>query len=91
MTRPKPGVMLRIDKNTPMDITRTAYGTWNGGRFMHFGEPLSEERFVSVIQHAYERGIRTFMTSDVYGNGAADLMLARALRGVPATPMLWWG
>lgn len=66
-----------------MELTRTAYGTWNGGRFMHFGEPLSDERFVDVIRHAYERGIRTFMTSDVYGNGAADSMLALALKGVP--------
>lgn len=50
---------------------------------MHFGEPLSDDRFVSVLQHAYHRGIRTFMTSDVYGNGAADTMLGRALEGVP--------
>jgi aryl-alcohol dehydrogenase-like predicted oxidoreductase len=66
-----------------MDITRTAYGTWSGGRFMHFGEPLTEERFIAAIRHAYERGIRTFMTSDVYGNGAADEMLGRALAGLP--------
>jgi aryl-alcohol dehydrogenase-like predicted oxidoreductase len=66
-----------------MDLTRTAYGTWNGGRFMHFGEPLSDDRFVAVLRHAYERGIRTFMTSDVYGNGAADTMLGKALAGVP--------
>ena len=66
-----------------MDLTRTAYGTWSGGRFMHFGEPLSEERFLKVIQHAWQRGIRTFMTADVYGNGAADEMLGRALAGLP--------
>lgn len=66
-----------------MDLTRTAYGTWSGGRFMHFGEPLTEERFITVIQHAWERGIRTFMTADVYGNGAADEMLGRALAGFP--------
>jgi aryl-alcohol dehydrogenase-like predicted oxidoreductase len=66
-----------------MDLTSTAYGTWSGGRFMHFGEPLSEERFISVIQHAYRQGIRTFMTADVYGNGAADEMLGRALAGLP--------
>lgn len=66
-----------------MDLTRTAYGTWSGGRFMHFGEPLSEERFLKVIQHAYHRGIRTFMTADVYGNGASDEMLGRALAGLP--------
>jgi len=66
-----------------MDLTRTAYGTWNGGRFMHFGEPLDDERFLSSIRHAYDKGIRTFMTSDVYGNGAADEMLARGLAGLP--------
>ena len=66
-----------------MDLTRTAYGTWSGGRFMHFGEPISEERFLQVIRHAYDKGIRTFMTADVYGNGAADDMLGRALAGLP--------
>jgi len=66
-----------------MDLTRTAYGTWSGGRYMHFGEPLSEERFLKVIQHAYQRGVRAFMTADVYGNGAADEMLGRALDGLP--------
>ncbi|MBI4657533.1 MAG: aldo/keto reductase [Verrucomicrobia bacterium] len=66
-----------------MDLTRTAYGTWSGGRYMHFGEALSEERFVEVIQHAYRLGIRTFLTADVYGNGAADEMLGRALSGLP--------
>ncbi|MSU20569.1 MAG: aldo/keto reductase [Pedosphaera sp.] len=66
-----------------MDLTRTAYGTWNGGRFMHFGEPLDEERFLKVIRLAYDRGIRTFMTADVYGNGQADEMLGRALAGFP--------
>jgi aryl-alcohol dehydrogenase-like predicted oxidoreductase len=66
-----------------MDITRTAYGTWSGGRFMHFGEPLSDERFIAAIRHAYDRGIRTFMTADVYGNGGADEMLGRALAGIP--------
>ncbi len=66
-----------------MDLTRTAFGTWNGGRFMHFGEPLSDDRFLAVTRRAYEKGIRTFMTADVYGNGAADEMLARALEGFP--------
>ena len=66
-----------------MDLTRTAYGTWSGGRFMHFGEPLDDARYFSAIRHAYERGIRTFMTADVYGDGLADEMLATALEGIP--------
>jgi len=66
-----------------MNLTRTAFGTWNGGRFMHFGEPVPEERFAALIVRAYERGIRTFMTADVYGSGAADEALGAALAGVP--------
>jgi aryl-alcohol dehydrogenase-like predicted oxidoreductase len=66
-----------------MDPTRTAFGTWSGGRYMHFGEPLSEDRFLELIRHTYHKGIRTFLTADVYGNGAADEMLGRALAGLP--------
>ncbi|MES2996039.1 MAG: aldo/keto reductase [Verrucomicrobiota bacterium] len=65
-----------------MEPTTTAYGTWSAGRFMHFGETLPEDRFVSCIQTAYEADIRTFVTSDVYGNGKADELLGHALAGV---------
>ena len=66
-----------------MDLTRTAYGTWNGGRFMNYGEPLSDDRWIEVVQLAYRRGIRTFMTADVYGSGGADELIGRALKGLP--------
>ena len=66
-----------------MNLTRTAYGTWNGGRYMHFGEAVDEARFEACIRLAYENGIRTFMTADAYGNGTADEAIGRALAGVP--------
>ena len=66
-----------------MELTRTAYGTWSGGRYMHFGEALGEDRYLGCIRRAYERGIRTFMTADVYSLGEADTMLGRALREFP--------
>ena len=65
-----------------MEPTTTAYGTWSGGRFMHFGETLTEARFIGCIETAYDAGIRTFVTSDVYGNGKADELLGRALMGI---------
>ena len=65
-----------------MDLTTTAYGTWSGGRFMHFGETLSEARYMECIQTAYESGFRTFVTADVYGNVKADELLGRALNGI---------
>ncbi|HWL51659.1 MAG TPA: aldo/keto reductase [Chthoniobacteraceae bacterium] len=66
-----------------MQPTLTAYGTWSGGRFMHYGEKLDETRFIASIRRAYERGIRTFMTADVYGNGESDTLLGQALHGLP--------
>jgi aryl-alcohol dehydrogenase-like predicted oxidoreductase len=66
-----------------MNLTRTGYGTWNGGRYMNFGEAIDEKRFEDCIRHAFEKGIRTFMTAAVYGDGAADDAIGRALAGVP--------
>ncbi len=65
-----------------MDLTTTAYGTWSGGRFMHFGETLGEDRYKECIRLAYEAGFRTFITADVYGNGKADELLGEALEGI---------
>lgn len=49
---------------------------------MHFGVPIEEDRMISLIRQSYDQGIRTFMTADVYGKGAADEMMARALSGI---------
>jgi aryl-alcohol dehydrogenase-like predicted oxidoreductase len=57
----------------------TAVGTWSGGRFMRFGEPLDDERFIALV--APDESIRTVMTADVYGAGEADRMLGRAIAG----------
>ena len=65
-----------------MEVTRTAFGTWNGGRFMHYGQPLDDARWISLAQHAYRQGVRTFLTADVYGNGEADTLLGKALSGL---------
>jgi aryl-alcohol dehydrogenase-like predicted oxidoreductase len=63
-----------------MEPTTTAVGTWSGGRYMHFGEPLEDERLTALLRPG--EGIDTVITADVYGCGEADLALSRALRGV---------
>jgi aryl-alcohol dehydrogenase-like predicted oxidoreductase len=62
-----------------MDLGTTAIGTWSGGRFMHFGEPLEDERLTALLRPG--EGIDTVITADVYGSGEADLALGRALQG----------
>ncbi len=61
----------------PIDPGPMAIGTWSGGRFMHFGEPIDDQRFLALITP--DETIRTVITADVYGAGEADAMLGRAL------------
>jgi aryl-alcohol dehydrogenase-like predicted oxidoreductase len=59
----------------------TALGAWSGGRYMHFGEPLDEERYVGLLRP--DSAIHTVVTADVYGAGEADLAVGRAIAGLP--------
>jgi aryl-alcohol dehydrogenase-like predicted oxidoreductase len=61
------------------DPGRVAIGTWSAGRFMRFGEPVDDERFIALITP--DEAIDTVITADVYGTGDADLVLGRALAG----------
>ncbi|HET6509737.1 MAG TPA: aldo/keto reductase [Baekduia sp.] len=63
-----------------LDPTHTALGTWSGGRFMHFGEALDDERYLALIRP--DDRVRTVVTADVYGTGEADTLLGRALTGL---------
>ena len=60
---------------------RSAIGTWSGGRFLHFGEAIEEERLEALLRPG--GGIETVLTADAYGQGEADRVLGRALDGVP--------
>ncbi len=64
-----------------MDPTTTAVGTWSGGRFMNFGEPLSDARLQALLRPG--EGIDTLITADAYGAGEADRALGRAIAGCP--------
>ncbi len=60
--------------------SHVALGTWSGGRFMHFGEPLDDDRLVALLRP--DAGVPTVLTADAYGAGEADRLLGRALRGL---------
>ena len=64
-----------------LDPGHTAIGTWSGGRFMHFGEALDEDRLAALLRP--EEGIHTVLTADTYGQGDGDRLLARALESLP--------
>jgi aryl-alcohol dehydrogenase-like predicted oxidoreductase len=59
---------------------RSAIGTWSGGRFLHFGEAIEEDRLAALLRPG--EGADTVLTADAYGTGEADKVLGRALEGV---------
>jgi aryl-alcohol dehydrogenase-like predicted oxidoreductase len=63
------------------EVGRVAIGTWSGGRFLRFGEAVSEEKLQALLRPG--GGIDTVLTADTYGQGEADSLLGRALSGVP--------
>jgi aryl-alcohol dehydrogenase-like predicted oxidoreductase len=75
------GALCALASGPMPEPTRTAVGTWSGGRFMHFGEPLDDERLAALLRP--DAGIRTVLTADAYGAGEADRLLGRALAGLP--------
>jgi len=59
---------------------RSAIGAWSGGRFLHYGVTIDEQRLEALLRPG--RGIDTVITADTYGQGEADSLLGRALSGV---------
>jgi aryl-alcohol dehydrogenase-like predicted oxidoreductase len=62
-------------------IGHVALSAWSGGRYMHFGVEIDEERLVALLRP--DAAINTVITADVYGQGGADLLVGRALAGLP--------
>ena len=61
--------------------SQSALGAWSGGRFIHFGEEIEEQRLVELLRPG--NGIDTLITADAYGAGGADEIVCQSLGGVP--------
>lgn len=59
------------------DVTAFAFGTAPLGNFLH---EVGEEDARTMIDMAWERGVRLFDTAPMYGHGLAELRLGQALR-----------
>src|SRR3954452_12854199 len=63
-------------------LGHTALGTWSGGRFMHFGAPLDDERLAALLRP--DERVRTVITADAYGAGEPDALPGPSLAGLAA-------
>lgn len=75
------GAFTQAKVSAVIDPTRTALGTWSGGRFMRFGAELDHERLLALLRP--DENVQTLITADVYGMGAADELAGEALAGLP--------
>ncbi|CAE7358070.1 PR, partial [Symbiodinium sp. CCMP2456] len=79
--------------NTGIRTTRLAQGTGvAGGNRQSNQTRMGFEKFVSLIHHAYNRGVRFFDLADLYGT---HLYFREALRTIPRDEVtilskLWW-
>ena len=83
-------VLARDLSSWPMpDPGHVALGAWSGGRFMHFGEELDDERLVALLRP--DDDISTVLTADVYGAGEADSLVGPGAERAAARLLLAGG
>ena len=62
-------------------LGHAALGAWSGGRYLHFGEAIDEDRLAALLRPG--EGLSTVLTADVYGQGEGDRVVGRAVAGLP--------
>lgn len=63
-----------------VQITPILMGTWQAGKRMWVG--IEDADSIKTIRAAYEAGITTIDTAEVYGEGHSERIVAEALSGV---------
>lgn len=65
---------------TNIEITPLLVGTWQAGKRMWAG--IEDEESIKAIRAAFEAGITTIDTAEIYGEGHSELIVAQALADV---------
>jgi aryl-alcohol dehydrogenase-like predicted oxidoreductase len=71
---------LRSLGNSEIKISPVIMGTWQTGKEMWVG--IDDNESIKAIKAAYDSGITTFDTAEVYGNGHSEKILGNTLREV---------
>ncbi|WP_013321360.1 aldo/keto reductase [Gloeothece verrucosa] len=66
--------------NSDIYITPILMGTWQAGKWMWVG--IEDEETIKSIRAAFEAGITTIDTAEVYGEGHSEKIVAQALSDV---------
>ena len=84
MTTPLP--TRRLGTNGP-EITIVGFGAWaaGGGGWAFAWGPQDDGESVAAIRHAIGKGVNWIDTAAVYGYGHSEVVVGRALAGIPAS------
>ena len=63
--------------SSTLRVSEISLGSW-----LTYGVGVERERGIACVQHALDLGINFFDTANVYGRGAAELVLGEALAGI---------
>jgi len=66
--------------NSDLEITPILMGTWQAGKRMWVG--IEDEETIKAIRAAYEAGITTIDTAEIYGDGHSEMIVAKAVSDV---------
>ncbi|KAG6533550.1 perakine reductase-like isoform X3 [Zingiber officinale] len=64
-----------------LEVSKLGYGCM--GLSGVYNDPVSDEVGVSIIKHAFDRGITFFDTSNIYGPCTNEILLGKALKDLP--------
>ncbi len=70
-----------------VQITPILMGTWQAGKRMWVG--IEDKDTIAAIRAAFEAGITTIDTAEVYGEGHSERIIAEAMTGVPREQIVY--
>lgn len=71
---------LRLLGNSDIKISPIIMGTWQAGKDMWVG--IEDQTIEKAYRAAFDAGITTFDTAEVYGNGHSEQIVGRALKEI---------
>src|ERR1700719_758748 len=72
-----PGMKYRKLGNSELLVSEIGFGSW-----LTFTDPQRKQLAISCVHRALDLGINFLNTENVYGRGAAETVMGRALTGV---------
>ncbi len=68
----------RLGTASGLKVSEIAYGAW-----VTFGNQVDEKGARELIHRAYDLGVNFFDNADVYANGQAEILMGKAIKGLP--------